>query len=38
MPEMKDALIVFAKQPIPGQVKTRLIPALSADEAAALYT
>ena len=38
MPEMKNALIVFAKQPIPGQVKTRLIPALSAEEAAALYT
>jgi uncharacterized protein len=28
---------IFAKQPLPGQVKTRLIPPLSAAEAAALY-
>lgn len=32
-----DALIVFAKRPVPGEVKTRLLPALSAEEAAALY-
>ena len=30
------ALIVLAKAPIPGQVKTRLIPVLSADQAADL--
>ncbi len=30
-------LIVFAKAPVPGQVKTRLIPALGAPGAAALY-
>jgi rSAM/selenodomain-associated transferase 1 len=29
-------LIVFAKAPVPGQAKTRLIPALGADGAAAL--
>ncbi len=28
---------VFAKEPVPGKVKTRLCPPLSADEAAALY-
>lgn len=33
----KRALIVFAKAPMPGEVKTRLIPHLSADEAAGLY-
>jgi rSAM/selenodomain-associated transferase 1 len=31
-----SAIIVFAKNPIPGQVKTRLIPSLSAAEAAQL--
>jgi len=31
------ALAVFAKRPIPGQVKTRLTPALSPEVAAALY-
>jgi rSAM/selenodomain-associated transferase 1 len=31
------ALLVFARDPVPGQVKTRLIPALGADGAAALY-
>jgi rSAM/selenodomain-associated transferase 1 len=30
-------LALFAKAPIPGQVKTRLIPPLRPDEAAALY-
>ncbi len=32
-----SALIVFAKAPIPGQVKTRLCPPLSPDEAATLH-
>lgn len=31
------AVIVFARAPIPGTVKTRLIPLLGADEAAALH-
>jgi len=30
-------LIVFAKAPIPGEVKTRLLPLLDAETAAALY-
>jgi uncharacterized protein len=34
---MKKALIIFAKTPRPGAVKTRLMPALTADEAAELY-
>lgn len=35
---MKDkALIIFAKQPVPGTVKTRLIPELSPEGAAQLY-
>ncbi len=33
----KDKLIVFAKAPIPGQVKKRLIPALGAENAAKLH-
>lgn len=33
---MKTRILVFAKAPRPGQVKTRLIPALGADGAAAL--
>jgi rSAM/selenodomain-associated transferase 1 len=34
----RDAwLIVFVKAPIPGAVKTRLLPALSAEEACRLY-
>ena len=32
-----DALIVFVKAPRPGDVKTRLIPALGAEGAAAFY-
>lgn len=34
---MKKALLIFAKQPRAGKVKTRLVPALSAEDAAALY-
>ncbi|GFE56203.1 TIGR04282 family arsenosugar biosynthesis glycosyltransferase [Geobacter sp. AOG1] len=33
----KQALIIFAKRPVPGRVKTRLIPPLTAVEAARLY-
>ncbi|HYN62425.1 MAG TPA: TIGR04282 family arsenosugar biosynthesis glycosyltransferase [Rubrivivax sp.] len=33
---MSTALIVFARAPVPGQAKTRLIPALGAGGAAAL--
>ena len=35
---MKICLIVFAKNPVPNQVKTRLIPTLSPEQAAILYT
>lgn len=31
------ALVIFAKAPIPGQVKTRLCPPLTQDEAATLH-
>ena len=34
---MTALLIIFAKEPRPGQVKTRLCPPLSLDEAAHLY-
>lgn len=34
---LKKALIIFAKKPVPGQVKTRLVPRLSSEEAAELY-
>ena len=34
---MKEALVIFAKAPLPGQVKTRLIGTLTAEQAAALY-
>jgi hypothetical protein len=41
MPErqgkMPAALVIFAKAPIPGQVKTRLTPTLTEDEAATLH-
>lgn len=35
--ENSDALLVIAKQPTPGQTKTRLTPELSPEQAAALY-
>ena len=35
---MKICLIVFAKNPIPNTVKTRLVPPLSPEQAATLYT
>ncbi len=34
---MKNALLIFARQPNPGKVKTRLTPPLSPVEAAQLY-
>jgi len=34
---MKDALIIMAKAPLPGQVKTRLSPPLTLEEAAELH-
>lgn len=34
---MKQALIIFARQPIPGRVKTRLTPPLSHEQGARLY-
>lgn len=34
---MRIALVVFARSPEPGRVKTRLIPALGAEGAARLY-
>ncbi|MFN3597223.1 MAG: TIGR04282 family arsenosugar biosynthesis glycosyltransferase [Rubricoccaceae bacterium] len=37
MPALRPALIVFAKVPRPGRVKTRLVPPLTAEEAADLY-
>ena len=36
-PESKRALILFAKPPVPGRVKTRLTELLSDEEAARLY-
>lgn len=36
--ENEFVVIVFAKAPIPGDVKTRLIPALGAEHAAMLHT
>ncbi len=35
---MKTCVIVFAKNPVSNQVKTRLIPTLSPEQAAILYT
>ena len=37
MPSCHRAILVFAKAPVAGQVKTRLIPALGAEGAAKLY-
>src|SRR2546425_480382 len=34
---VRTSLILFARYPVPGKVKTRLIPALGADGAAALH-
>lgn len=36
-PQTQDSLIVFAKAPVPGRVKTRLTPYLSEEQAADLY-
>ena len=36
-PRAANALVVFAKAPVPGQVKTRLCPPLTPDEAATLH-
>ncbi len=36
MPIRANALVVMAKAPIPGAVKTRLVPFLSPEEAAEL--
>src|SRR5919106_2141922 len=33
----RPALVLFAKAPIPGEVKTRLCPPLTPDEAASLH-
>ena len=35
--KISAALVIFAKAPVPGQVKTRLSPALTEDEAATLH-
>ncbi|HLO25188.1 MAG TPA: TIGR04282 family arsenosugar biosynthesis glycosyltransferase, partial [Geobacteraceae bacterium] len=35
--ELKKGLIIFAKRPVPGRVKTRLSPPLSPEQAAGLY-
>jgi len=37
LPHSRAALIIFTKAPIPGQVKTRLCPPLTPDEAATLH-
>jgi len=34
---LKKALIIFAKRPVPGRVKTRLSPPLTPEQAAELY-
>jgi Mg2+/Co2+ transporter CorB len=36
-PSLKTLLIIFAKEPVPGQVKTRISPPLSPGDAARLY-
>jgi uncharacterized protein len=35
--ELKRALLIFAKRPLSGSVKTRLVPPFTAGEAASLY-
>ncbi len=35
--QVRQLLVVMAKEPVPGEVKTRLFPQLSPGEAAALY-
>src|SRR4026209_1358543 len=35
--QREGALVIFAKAPIPGEVKTRLCPPLTPDEAATLH-
>jgi len=35
--KLKNALLIFARQPVPGKVKTRLSPPLFPEEAADLY-
>ena len=35
---MKAILVIVAKEPVPGKVKTRLCPHLSAGESSELYT
>ncbi|TKB72480.1 MAG: hypothetical protein E8D45_10495 [Nitrospira sp.] len=37
VPRSESALVIFAKAPIPGEVKTRLCPPLTPDEAATLH-
>lgn len=37
-PRDRGRIIVFAKAPVPGEVKTRMIPALGAENAALLHT
>ncbi|UCC87386.1 MAG: TIGR04282 family arsenosugar biosynthesis glycosyltransferase [Anaerolineales bacterium] len=37
MPQSLNALLIVAKRPTSGRTKTRLVPPLSAEEAAALY-
>lgn len=38
MLSVKICVIVFAKNPVPNQVKTRLVPTFSPEQAATLYT
>ena len=33
----RDCLLVFVKRPLPGEVKTRLVPHLGPEQAAELY-
>ncbi len=35
--QLKKALLIFARKPIPGKVKTRLVPPFSPEQAAELY-